>query len=274
MKTLNRPAAPPPFIDSFVAIRDSMQDRPNSPRARLTARHRAIRTRYDDLEQAVIECTLEAMAASAYLDPLSDDFVMAYKGQTKALRDLKNAIKAVQEPGVLSVCPLCKISLPRTFDHYLPLGTFPEFAVHPLNMVPSCQSCNGKKLEAWLNGDGARICLYLYGDDIPALEFVRCRLTGSTVGGRNVGVTFELERPTGLRLSRWNPIVRHFNRLGLIDRYNELGNDELSEVFGNARDFLDNGGPRNRVRRFVRSGATRFSNVQAQATGEPNSEGE
>jgi hypothetical protein len=64
-----------------------------------------------------------------------------------------------------------------------------------------------------------------------------------------------------LRLSRWNPIVRHFNRLGLIDRYNELGNDELSEAFGNARDFLDNGGPRNRVRRFIRSGATRFSNV-------------
>jgi hypothetical protein len=95
MKTLSRPAAPPPFIDSFVAIRDSRQDRPNSPRARLTAHHRAITTRYDALEQAVTERTLEAMTASAYLDSLSDDFELTYKGQTKALRDLKSEIKAV-----------------------------------------------------------------------------------------------------------------------------------------------------------------------------------
>jgi hypothetical protein len=238
-----------------------MQNRPDGPRTRLTARHRAIRIRYDNLEEAVVEQTLEGLTPSAYLNPLSDDLEVAYTGQTKALRDLKIAIKAVQAPGVLAVCPLCKISLPRTFDHYLPLGTFPEFAVHPLNLVPSCQSCNGKKLEAWLNDGGERFCLYLYGDSIPRLAFIQCRLTAATANEQNVGVTFELERPTGLRLARWAPIVRHFNRLGLIERYNELGNDELSEVFGNARDFFDNGGPRNRVRRFIRSGAERLSDM-------------
>jgi hypothetical protein len=261
MKRLNRPSTPPPFLDSFVAIRDSMQNRPDGPRRRLTRRHRAISTRYEDLEEAVSEMELEGLIPSAYLNPLSDDFEAAYTGQTKALRDLKAAIKNVQAPGVLAVCPLCKISLPRTFDHYLPLGTFPEFAVHPLNLMPSCQSCNGKKLEAWLNADGDRVCLYLYGDTPSPLAFIECRLTAATANDERVGVTFELNRPPGMRQARWDPLVRHFNRLGLIERYNELGNDELTEVLSNARDFLDNGGPRNRVRRFIRSGAARLSDM-------------
>ena len=168
--------APPPFVDSFVIIRDSMQDVPNGPRDSLTKRHRAISARYAALEQSVIDRTLDTMISSAYLKPYSDDFEVAYTGNSKALRALKRQIKNLQDPGVLTVCPLCKVSLPRTFDHYLPLGTFPEFAIHPLNLVPSCQTCNGKKLEAWLNAEGQRICLHLYSDAIPQVDFVRCTL--------------------------------------------------------------------------------------------------
>jgi hypothetical protein len=84
-------------------------------------------------------------------------------------------------------------------------------------------------------------------------------LTPISGGGRNIGVTFSLHKPEVLSARRWNHIVRHFTRLDLIERYNEIGNDELSEVFENAREFLDNGGPRKRVRRFIRSGAARFA---------------
>jgi hypothetical protein len=261
MKVLQAPSSPPPFIETFVAIRDSMQDGPNSTRARLTGRYRAINSCYVSLEASIALSTLSTLKPSAYLSPLSSDFEVAYTGNSKPLRILKKRIKEVQATSVLTVCPLCKISLPRTFDHYLPLGTFPEFAVHPLNLVPSCSTCNSKKLEAWLNENGERICLYLYSDIIPQIPFIRCSLTPDRPDSRNIGVIFSLERPNGLRRARWNSIVRHFERLGLIDRYNEIGNDELSEVFGSARDFLDNGGPRNRVRGFLRSGAGRFAAV-------------
>lgn len=238
-----------------------MQNVPNGPRDNLTRRHRAICARYAAFEQSVSDRSLDTMTSSAYLKPYSDDFEVAYTRNSKALRALKKQIENLQDPGVLTVCPLCKISLPRTFDHYLPLGTFPEFAIHPLNLVPSCQTCNGKKLEAWLNADGQRICLHFYSDAIPQVDFVRCTLAPAPGGGRNVGVTFYLQKPRTLRFARWNAIVRHFARLSLIARYNEIGNDELSEIFGNARDFLDNGGPRNRVRRFIRTGAARFADV-------------
>jgi len=261
MKTLQAPSSPPPFIESFVDIRDSMQDAPNGPRARLMGRHRSINACYASLEGSVALNTLSTLKPSAYLNPLSHDFEVAYTGNSKPLRILKKRIKGVQAASVLTVCPLCKISLPRTFDHYLPIGTFPEFAVHPLNLVPSCNTCNSKKLEAWLNENGERICLHFYSDSVPQVPFIQCSLTPEKQDGRNVGVTFSLERPQGLRRAKWNSIVRHFERLGLIERYNEIGNDELSEVFGSARDFLDNGGPRNRVRGFLRSGAGRFAAV-------------
>jgi hypothetical protein len=103
--------------------------------------------------------------------------------------------------------------------------------------------------------------IHLYSDTIPQVGFIRCELNPAPDGSNNVGVTFNLHKPPALDLERWNLIVRHFDRLGLIERYNELGNDELSEIFGNARDFLDNGGPRNQVRRFIQSGAARFKVV-------------
>jgi hypothetical protein len=261
MKRLRAPSTPPPFIDSFILIRDSMQEVANGPRDNLTRRHRAITTRYDAFEQSVAERALDTITPSAYLRAYSEHFEVAYIGNTRALRDLKRQIKILQDPGVLTVCPLCKISLPRTFDHYLPRATFPEFAIHPLNLVPCCETCNGKKLDAWLNEDEQRICLHFYSDTIPQVDFVQCDLNPAAAGSQNVGVTFSLHKPPALGSERWNLIVRHFARLGLIERYNEIGNDELSEIFGNARDFLDNGGPRNRVRAFIRSGGSRFADV-------------
>jgi hypothetical protein len=261
MKRLRAPSAPPPFIDSFILIRDSMQEIPDGPRDILTRRHAAITTRYAAFEQSVAHRELDAMTPSAYLRPYRAHFEVAYTGNLKALRDLKVQIKSLQDPGVLTVCPLCKISLPHTFDHYLPLGTFSEFAIHPLNLVPSCQTCNGKKHEAWLNDEGQRICLHFYSDTIPQIDFVQCELSPEPPGSHNVGVTFNLHKPPALDLERWNLIVSHFDRLDLIERYNEIGNDELSEIFENAREFLDNGGPRNRVRRFIRSGGSRFADV-------------
>lgn len=40
-------------------------------------------------------------------------------------------------------CPYCGgIGRPRTLDHYLPKSSFPQFAIHPLNLCPSCRDCN------------------------------------------------------------------------------------------------------------------------------------
>lgn len=40
-------------------------------------------------------------------------------------------------------CPFCGgIGTPRNLDHFLPKSQFPQFAVLPQNLVPSCRDCN------------------------------------------------------------------------------------------------------------------------------------
>jgi len=64
-----------------------------------------------------------------------------------------------------------------------------------------------------------------------------------------VGAIFSLQRPAGLIDELWELIDSHFRRLKLIDRYDELGNDEVAEILSDCRTFLDAGGPN--VRDFL-----------------------
>ena len=40
-------------------------------------------------------------------------------------------------------CPFCGgIGRPRNLDHYLPKARYPQYAILPMNLVPSCRDCN------------------------------------------------------------------------------------------------------------------------------------
>lgn len=44
------------------------------------------------------------------------------------------------------ICPLCSHRLVETLDHYLPKTEFPRLTTTPINLVPSCYTCNKSKL--------------------------------------------------------------------------------------------------------------------------------
>ncbi len=45
----------------------------------------------------------------------------------------------------LDQCPYCGgIGSPKNLDHYLPKANFPQFSVHPLNLIPACRDCNSE----------------------------------------------------------------------------------------------------------------------------------
>jgi len=46
----------------------------------------------------------------------------------------------------LGICPLCNHRIVETLDHYLPKSEFPRLAVTPINLIPSCYTCNKSKL--------------------------------------------------------------------------------------------------------------------------------
>jgi hypothetical protein len=131
----------------------SLGDRGTSKdhRHMLTQSYEAIERRYGRFENAVDQRDLETIRHSNAMQLIASSLRSCYDGETKRLRELKDSIAEVQGVRVLKYCPLCGITSIATHDRYMPASLFPEFAVHPLNLVPCCFTCNSTKGDDWLD---------------------------------------------------------------------------------------------------------------------------
>lgn len=238
MKKLTPLTPDPTYLDRFTEIRD----RKHHPlRATLTTAHGQISAQYQAFELAAASRTIQSLEPNATCAGISDALRPCYEGPTSPLKDLKAAITSAQPPRLLKYCPMCGTTTYSTFDHYVPLTRFPEFAVHPLNLVPCCSICNSKKSDDWLNASGDRQYLHAYTDSHLESAFLVATLHEKQ-GYKAVGATFSLDRPEAADNSTWKLIESHFDRLRLLYRYSELSNDEIAEILSNSRIFLDAGG--------------------------------
>lgn len=133
MKNLTALPNAPAYLDRYIAIRDKKHKAAKMP---LIATHALIKRRYDDYAQAIAFGVLAGLTSNAHATRLSDPLRACYDSSTQPLKELKKAIHDAQPKRLLKYCPMCGTTLPRTFDHYMPAVAFPEFAVHPLNLVP------------------------------------------------------------------------------------------------------------------------------------------
>jgi hypothetical protein len=239
----------PSYLDRYVAIRDKKH---NPTRLPLVAAHALLTQRYQDHAQALALNDLSKLIPSPSAAKLSTPLRACYGGTTQPLKDLKKAIVKTQRKRQLKYCPMCGTTLPKTYDHYLPAVLFPEYAVHPLNLVPCCSLCNSIKDDDWLSATGERQYLHAYSDALPDEQFVHVTLH-QHAALKGVGATFSLQQPTGVPAVQWWVIDSHFRRLRLIDRYDELGNDEIAEMLSDSKAYQDAGGQD--VRAFLRNRA-------------------
>lgn len=243
MKNLTALPDVPAYLDRYVAIRDKKH---NATRTPLIAAHAMVMQCYEAYAQAIVLGALEGLVRNAQASQLSLPLRACYDSPTQPLRELKQAIHDAQPKRLLKYCPMCGTTLPRTFDHYMPAVKFPEFTVHPLNLVPCCATCNSTKDADWLTPAGARQYLHAYSDKLPDLQFVSVTLHENAVL-QGVGATFSMQRPAGMPNALWPLIVSHFTRLKLIARYDERGNDEIAEILSDCRVYLSAGGPDVRI---------------------------
>jgi 5-methylcytosine-specific restriction endonuclease McrA len=245
MRSLTPLPDDPAYLDWYVSIRDKKHEATRTP---LIAAHALIEGRYKAHAEAIGNGSLGSLAQHAESLLPRDALRACYNGVTQPLEQLKKAIRDAQPKRVLKYCPMCGTTLPRTFDHYMPAVTFPEFAVHPLNLVPCCSTCNSTKGDDWLSTAGRRQFLHAYTDDLPNQQFIKATLHEDRLLA-GVGATFLLERPAKVADDLWELISSHFRRLKLIERYDERGNDEVAEILSGCRAFLNAGGQD--VRKFL-----------------------
>lgn len=238
MKRLTRLSSDPTYLQRYISIRDRKH---LNVRNQLIAAHANIERQYEAFEAASNANTLNTLVANPVCAGISDALRACYNSATQPLNHLKEAIKSSQQTRQLKYCPMCGTTLHSTFDHYLPAVRFPEFAVHPLNLVPCCATCNSTKDDDWLTAAGQRQYLHAFSDELPNVRFISVTLHESG-GYTGVGSTFQLIQPANVNAALWALIESHFCRLHLLERYTELSNDEISEIVSSCRIHIEAGG--------------------------------
>ncbi len=157
-------------------------------------------------------------------------------GKNSEVKKLKELIYKAQPEHIRYECQYCCIGdSTESFDHYLPVSSFPEFSVLSLNLIPCCSKCNSIKGNNWKDAGGSRNIVNMYYDPLPTQSFLRCEVKYK----RNTPVIdYYIENTHGIDPLLYQIIDRHFSRLGLLKRFKQRTNTEVLNIknsFGQLR---------------------------------------
>lgn len=74
-------------------------------------------------------------------------------------------------------CLYCQLGVADTLDHFLPKSLYPFLCVSPVNLVPCCQRCNKKLLDAAPKVE-SEVLLHPFFDRLPEGRWLHARLVG------------------------------------------------------------------------------------------------
>ncbi|WP_248548435.1 HNH endonuclease [Paenibacillus odorifer] len=197
------------------------------------------KTRLEQLQPYVFERYNLYLASKLRLESMSESAIIEEEDKTilescyNRNKDgyLEGAVVAkiieLQSIQHQNVCPYCGIDRPRTIDHYLPKNEFPEFSVYPLNLIPCCQFCNGKKGKRWLK-EGERLFINYYHDSLPDVKYLYTNIEMSRLGVPKV--TFRLENNNNIPSALFNIIQNHYETLDLLREFSLNVASEISAI--------------------------------------------
>ena len=196
-----------------------------------------ILTAYPLYDEAFQRNTLHTVTASITFTPEQKaDAIKLYKYKSKPFIQLKNAIISRPDNYEDHTCQYCTINSVNTLDHIMPKDDYPEFAVHPKNLVPACSECNGYKSEKWMSQHRVFECLYPYLHQLPTVQFLFAivNYVNSTFH-----VSFRLDNSNSLIPPYlFNVIEIHFRNLHLLERYKQASFKIISEFDNTIRGSL------------------------------------
>lgn len=137
-------------------------------------------------------------------------------------------------------CPFCGgIGRPRNLDHYMPKAHFPQFAVLPLNLIPSCRDCNmDGKGQVFARTAGEQI-LHPILDALHFFEqqWLFARYVMGTAGEPST-VQYYVAPPENWSDTDKARVRQHFSDFDIAKRYATQASSALMEVEAQRDAFL------------------------------------
>ncbi|TWR24798.1 HNH endonuclease [Mucilaginibacter pallidiroseus] len=198
--------------------------------ARLTAMDANMRLLFDRYDQSFAANDLQSLNAHGYVNQDKADLGELYEYDSATLSKLKDRLTTTPS-GRLVKCQYCTINSISTFDHFVPQGDFPEFIVHPKNLLCCCGDCNPRKGSRWRNA-GQRTVLNLYLDTLPAVQYLFVTVD---IGFTSMATAFYLENRNGVDARLFALLVDHYSKLNLYERFS----DEADTVITTFRSVIE-----------------------------------
>lgn len=182
---------------------------------------------YQEYDSAFSQLTLHTVIAKVSFNSLEKaDALKLYNYNSKPFTHLKNLIISRPNNYEINTCQYCTINSINTLDHIMPKDDYPEFAVHPKNLIPACSQCNSYKTNKWLNG-GIFEFLNPYFHYLPLQQFLFANINYTN---NTFEVSFYLSNPNNtIDAALFSIIQNHYRNLHLLERFKSKANEIISE---------------------------------------------
>lgn len=119
-------------------------------------------------------------------------------------------------------CPICGQRKVSSLDHFLPKSMYPSLVVTPINLIPACDQCNKKKLDA-APISNEQTTLHPYFDDLGDERFLFAKVIHSIPPIIN----FYIDSPINWSKEKARRVEYHFETFELNLLYSVHAVDEI-----------------------------------------------
>ncbi|MDD5022358.1 MAG: HNH endonuclease [Endomicrobiaceae bacterium] len=199
---------------------------------RINAINHIIEGHFNEYDNNVINANLHLLRPYLFSDEQKTDLQSLYDYNAKIFRELKQQLSTMDDGTIQPLCPYCTVNNSNTFDHFVPQEEFAEFSDNPINLIPCCSYCNGKKLNQWRNYTFGT-WLNLYFDILPNVEYLFTNLSLQD----SINVEFYIDNPNNIHPSLFLKIQNHYQKLDLCRLFKENSYNVISELQISLKNF-------------------------------------
>lgn len=188
-----------------------------------------------DLDAASGMYQANAIAASLNLIPRvqsigtvsKPELIRLYEAHLSNPRGMARAVyDRIRNAAPNNICPLCGVGTVVHCDHHLPKSRYPNLAILPINLVPSCHFCNDTKRTKYPATAGEQTFHPYFDQHLLTDAWVRATLDH----GPPPALVFDTAPPQAWSAIDQNRVKRHFNACGLRITFTSNASNELSSI--------------------------------------------
>lgn len=217
------------YTNTVGSMKNTYRGQPTK-KPTLVALSAQVKLRYDEYALKFNANDLIMISNSNRNGEEKEALIHLYESNSKIVSNLKAKIKETQDEHLRQICPNCGILPALEVDHYVPKELYPDFSIYSSNLIWSCKTCNGKKLQYWKEATYRGI-INFYIDDIPSFNFLGCEVTSNN--GVLKAIFFIKEQ----RLTNHPNIIKHFERLKILDLYRDHIPTKLGEIIADLKSY-------------------------------------